>query len=89
MSILSTFYNQKEFFERNQSKLQSPYGDQILNLSLNKLQRGLLTLEGIFNSDDQSRSKVSNLATSKDDYVPMIVVEGKALKLGKVCSKTN
>ena len=60
-----------------------------MNLSSNKFPRGLVTLEGIFNSNDQSRSKISNLAVGKDDYVPMIVVEGKALNLGKVCSETD
>ena len=60
-----------------------------MNLSSNKFPRGLVTLEGIFNLDDQSKNKASNLTVGKDDYVPMIFVEGNALNLGKLCSKTN
>ena len=60
-----------------------------MNLSSNKFPRGLVTLKGIFNSNDQSKNKVSNLATSKDYYVPVIVVEVTTLSLGKVCSETN
>ena len=60
-----------------------------MNLSSNKLPRGLVTLEGIFNSDDQLKSKASNLAPGKDDYVPVIVAEGTTLNLVKVCSETD
>ena len=60
-----------------------------MNLISNKLPRGLVTLEGIFNLDDQSRSKVSNLAIGKEDYVPVIIVEGKALNFGKACFKID
>ena len=60
-----------------------------MNLSSNKFPRGHVILEGIFNSNGQSKNKVSNLAIGKDDYVPVIVAESKALNLGKVYSKTN
>ena len=60
-----------------------------MSLSSNKLPRGLVTLEGIFNLDDQSKNKVSNLAIGKDDYVLVIVAKGKALDLGKVCSEID
>lgn len=71
----------------NQSRLQSQYGDQILNLSSNSLTKGLVTLEGILKFDDQMKSKALNLATNKDDHILVTVVEGRALNLRKVCFK--
>ena len=79
--IINFLQSKARFSERNQSRLQRQYADQVLHLSSNKLPRGLVTLDGMFNSDDQSKGKCSNLATSKDDYVPAIVVEGKTLSL--------
>ena len=62
---------------------------QILNLSSNKLPRCLVALEGIFELDDQSKNKVSNLVAGKDDYMLVIVVEGKTLNLENVCSEVD
>ena len=60
-----------------------------MDLNSKKLPKGLITLEGIFNSDDQVRSKGSNLTTSKDEYIPITIVDGKTLNLGKVSIKAE
>ena len=46
--------------------------------------KGLVTLEGIFNSNDQTKGKGSNLAAGKDDHVSVIFEEGRTLNLGKI-----
>ena len=61
----------------------------MMNLSTNKLPKGLVTLEGIFNFDDQARSKGLNLAARKDDHIPMAIAEGKTLDLEKLSSKNE
>ena len=58
-----------------------------MNLSFKKLPKGLITLESIFNPNDQARGKGLNLDTSKDDHMPAAIANGKTLSLGKVCSK--
>ena len=60
-----------------------------MNLGSNKLPKGLVALEGIFNSNDQSKRKGSNLSIGKDDHVSMIFEDEKTLNLGKVCSETK
>lgn len=54
-------------------------------LSSNKLPKGLITLESVFNLDDQVRDISMNLVTSKDDHIPIMVANGKTLNMGKVC----
>ena len=49
--------------------------------------KGLVTLEGIFNYDGKTKSRGLNLATSKDDHIPIPIFYGRTLNLGKVCSK--
>ena len=58
-----------------------------MNLSSNKLPKGLITLESIFNRDDQARGRVINLATNKDDHTLVMIADGKSLNMGKVCSE--
>lgn len=87
--IVSFLLNEAEFSERNQSRLEDQYGDQIIHLSSNKLPKGLITLESVFNPDDQARGKGMNLAAEKDNHVPVEVAEGKSLNMGKVCSETK
>ena len=41
-----------EFSQPNQQKLQEQYEDQVIQLKTNKLPKGLVTLESIFNTDD-------------------------------------
>ena len=48
------------------------------------LPKGLVTLEAIFNSNDQARNKGLNV-TARDDYTHVIVADGQTLNLGKVC----
>jgi hypothetical protein len=58
-----------------------------MNLNSNKLPKGFVTLEGIFNSDDEARYKNFNLATKKEDFFPVPVGDGRTLNLGKVCTE--
>ena len=85
--IVSFLQNEAKFSNKNQSRLQDKYGDQIINLSSNKLPKGLITLESVFNPDDQARGRDMNLATNEDDYTSVMVADGKSLNMGKVCSE--
>jgi hypothetical protein len=60
-----------------------------MNLSSKKFPKGLITLESIFNPDDQVRSRGPNLATNKDGHIPVAIADGRVLSLGKVCSKVK
>ena len=60
-----------------------------MNPNSNKFPKGLVTLEGIFNFDDQEKSRGMNLATSKDDHVLVTIADGRTLNLGKVCSQSE
>lgn len=86
---MSFLQNEAKFSNRYQSRLQDQYGDQIIHLSSNKLPKGLITLESVFDPDDQTRGKGMNLAAKKDDYAPVTIVDGKSLNMGKVCSETE
>lgn len=55
----------------------------------NKLSNGLITLEGIFNLDDQLKQKKMNLVAKKGDYEPVAIVKRISLNRGKVCSETE
>lgn len=44
-----------------------------------------MTLESVFNLDDQVRSRGLNLATNKDDHILVVVAKGRTLNMGKVC----
>jgi hypothetical protein len=48
---------------------------------------GLITLESVFNPDDQTRGKGMNLSTEKDDHTPVMIADGMSLNMGKVCSE--
>jgi hypothetical protein len=85
--IVSFLKNEAEFSDRNHSRLRDQYGDQIINLSSNKLPKGLITLESVFNPDDQARGRGMNLAAKKDDHIPVTIANGKSLNMGKVCSE--
>ena len=82
--IVRFLQNEAEFLDRNQLRLQDQYADQIINLYSNKLPKGLITLQSVFNPDDQERGRVMNLATNKDDHTPVMVANGKSLNMGKV-----
>ena len=58
-----------------------------MNLSSKKLPKVLVTLESVFNPDDQARGRVMNLAIDEDDHTPVTIVDGKSLNMGKVCSE--
>ena len=56
-------------------------------LSSNKFPKGLITLESVFNPDDQARGRVMNLTADEDDHTSVMVSDGKSLKMRKVCSE--
>ena len=56
-----------------------------MNLNSKKLPKGLVTLERIFNCNDEAKSRGPNLVARKDDYILVIIVDGKILNLRKVC----
>lgn len=60
-----------------------------MNLRSKKFPKGLITLESVFNLDDQARSRGLNLAMNKDGHIPVSIIDGKVLNLGKVCSKVE
>ena len=60
-----------------------------MNLNLNKLPKGLVTLDGNFNFDNQEKGKGSNLTAKRDDYTPITVGNGRNLNLGKVCTNVE
>ena len=58
-----------------------------MNLSSKKLPKGLITLESIFNPDDQTRSRGLNIVANKGHHIPVAITNGNTLNLEKVCSK--
>ena len=60
-----------------------------MNLKSKNLPKGLITLEGIFNSNYQARRKGSNLTASKDDYTPIAIVDWETHYLEMVCTEVE
>ena len=87
--IVSFLQNEVEFLDRNYSRLKDQYGDKIINLSSNKFPKGLITLESVFNPNDQARDRAMNLSTRKNDHILVMFVYGKSLNIGKVCFETK
>ena len=48
--------------------------------------KGLVTLESIFNTDDQLKKDKSSLQIKEEHYEEVEIATGKKLKLGKVCT---
>ncbi|KAH9308530.1 hypothetical protein KI387_036441, partial [Taxus chinensis] len=53
----------------------------------NKLPKGLLTLESIFNPNDQFRKEKANIYVKREDSKPILVEEDKILQIGKVATE--
>ncbi|KAH9289296.1 hypothetical protein KI387_033413, partial [Taxus chinensis] len=68
-------------------KLEQQYGDQVVQLRTNKLPKGLITLESIFNPNDQFRKEKANIQVKGEDSVSILVEEGKSLQVGKVTTE--
>lgn len=58
----------------------------MIQLKKNKLPKGLVTLESIFNYDDQLKKKKVGIQVKEDHYEEVEIFKGKLLKLGKICS---
>lgn len=84
--ILNFLLEEDVFSASNQHKLEQQYGDQIIQLKSNKLPKGLITLESIFNADDQARKNKTNLLVQQDHYEDLEIAKGKNLKFGKIIS---
>ena len=63
--------------------MQEQYGDQIIQLSSNKLPKALVTLESIFTIDDQFKKNKSSLVVHWDHYEDLKILKGRNLKFGK------
>ncbi|KAH9319366.1 hypothetical protein KI387_021135, partial [Taxus chinensis] len=81
--IVKFLQEESEFSARNQDKLEQQYGDQVVQLRTNKLPKGLITLESIFNLNDQSRKEKENIQVKREDSEPILVNEGKTLQIDK------
>ncbi|KAH9289237.1 hypothetical protein KI387_033354, partial [Taxus chinensis] len=53
----------------------------------NKLPKGLVTLESIFNPNDQFRKEKANIQVKREDSGLILVGEGKTLQVGKVATE--
>ncbi|KAH9311205.1 hypothetical protein KI387_026240 [Taxus chinensis] len=84
--IVLFLQEEAEFAAKNQDKLQESYGDQIIQLKRNKLPKVLVTLESIFNLDDQAKRQSSNMVVKEEDFEEVEVAHEKFLKIGKVCT---
>ncbi|KAH9299884.1 hypothetical protein KI387_044107 [Taxus chinensis] len=82
--IIHFLQEEAEFSAKNQEKLEQQYGDQVVQLRTNKLPKGLITLESIFNPNDQLRKEKSNIQVKREDSVSILVEENKPLQIGKM-----
>ncbi|KAH9306613.1 hypothetical protein KI387_011017, partial [Taxus chinensis] len=85
--IVNFLQEEAEFLARNQDRLEQQYGDQVVQLRINKLPKGLVTLESIFNPNDQFRKEKANIQVKREDSEPIPVGEGKTLQIGKVATE--
>ncbi|KAH9289573.1 hypothetical protein KI387_033690, partial [Taxus chinensis] len=79
--IVNFLQEEVEFLARNQDKLEQQYGDQVVQLRKNKLPKGLVTLDSIFNPNDQFRKEKANIQVRREDSEPILVGEGKTLQI--------
>ena len=59
--IVNFLREEAEFAQPNQQKLQDQYEDQVIRLRINKLPKGLVTLESISNTNDQLKKDKSSI----------------------------
>ncbi|KAH9306950.1 hypothetical protein KI387_011354, partial [Taxus chinensis] len=85
--IINFLQEEAEFSAINQNRLEQQYGNQIVQLHTNKLPKGLVTLESIFNPNDQFRKEKANMQIKGEDSESIPVGEDKTLQIGKVATK--
>ncbi|KAH9296663.1 hypothetical protein KI387_044243 [Taxus chinensis] len=85
--IVNFLQEEAEFSTRNQDRLEQQYGDQVVQLRTNKLPKGLVTLESIFNPNDRFRKEKANIQVKREDSEPIPVGEGRTLRIGKVATE--
>ncbi|KAH9317236.1 hypothetical protein KI387_019005, partial [Taxus chinensis] len=85
--IINFLQEEAESSARNQDRLEQQYGNQVVQLRTNKLPKGLVTLESIFNPNDHFRKEKANIQVKREDSEPIPVGEGKTLQIGKVATK--
>ena len=54
------------FANSSQQRYKDQYGDQVFYLKNNKFPKGLVTLESVFNSDDQVKPSKENLMVKQN-----------------------
>jgi len=79
--VLSFLQQSGEFADQLQPKIEEAYGDQIIQLKSNKLPKGLITLENLFDLEDASLEK-KRFQENKEDYSKIQVSEWRKLKVG-------
>ncbi|KAH9304224.1 hypothetical protein KI387_008628, partial [Taxus chinensis] len=82
--IVNLLQEEAEFSARNQDRLEQQYSDKVVHLRTNKLPKGLVTLDSIFNPNDQFRKEKDNIQVKREDSEPIAVGEGRTLQIGKV-----
>lgn len=64
--------------------LSQNYGDQVIQLKSNKMPRGLITLETIFNKDDVVKKTKAGLVVQQEHCIELELEPSKSLHFGKV-----
>lgn len=89
--IAMFIYKFGEFADQLQRKVFEAYDDQVIQLKTNKLLKGLITLENLFDYED-SRNDKRKFTIDKEDYTELHVGDGWKLKVGKdvpQCDRDN
>lgn len=87
--ILQFLLEEDVFAASNQDRLKGNYEDQVVQLKSNKFPKGLVTLESIFNTDDQAKKNKTSLLIQQEYYADLEIELGKTLKFGKVVTDSE
>lgn len=77
--ILQFLFEEDVFSRHNQDRLSQNYGDQVIQLKANKMPRGLVTLETVFNKDDEVKKNKAGLVVQQERCVELELELGKSL----------
>lgn len=84
--IANFLIEEVEFSNGNQHKFNKQYENQFLQHKTNKLPKGLVTLEPIFNTNDQIKKEKGDMFVKEEHYEPIEIFKDKLLKIAKVCT---
>ncbi|KAH9308722.1 hypothetical protein KI387_036633, partial [Taxus chinensis] len=85
--IIHFLQEEAKFLAKNQENLEQQYGDQVVQMRTNKLPKGIITLESIFNLNDEFGKEIENIQVKGEDSVSISVEEGKSLQVGKMTTE--